>query len=551
MRNATTQAVVAVCGILFAGGAMLLCAAPVGAQPIVQAVSGIGTTLSDVYGNGTNVGVSTSVSSVSYMPPRRVHAGQLQYHEVTGSIQGTGWGGEWQGLDGPNPIVDITSHYSYDIPFVLRWHPAWDGTLVYYTHGRTELALLTLAESLLGPANEGRELEHEGRFVSDVALTGSRRHAFFGVNVGGLRRDGGYSMHALEGAHAGEPVAGTVDAVTARDLARVAKRLLEQLAGRPVATTIGTGHSAGALIMQFLSGGQSMIIDDERFGQRLLTGGDYNTPYDPSSGRIFDAFVPFAPSDVSVNRDFPLAAPLLMIGGQAEFAGANMVLYARRLKRNGVDLDAGIRIYQVRNLPHNWAEIGASTPNLNQMRSEVLGVTPHADGDRMAPVVAAVLDRAREWTRGTPPPASRIEGIGIDQDGNGVADAIAFPDAGGGTSQLLPAVDDAAVDSYVGFQFDTAWDPVFVARYVEVLGALAHEPQALSLPGVTCRLGGFVIGEASSDSQLVPFADMDAHWKSYGQYRRCVAGAVKELAKTGLYDPAFAPDPAEAKPLIQ
>jgi hypothetical protein len=535
---------------ILAALAVWAAAAPAGAQTIVQPVTGIGTALNDVYGNGSGVAVASSVTSITYTTPSRMRQGHLNYFEVTGSMQGVGWGGQWQQAGGPFPIVEATSHYAYDIPFVLRWHPAFDGTLVYYSHGRASLSLLRIADDVLGPANEGRSSEREGDFVSMAMLTGDRRHAFFAPNLSGLGRDGTFSMRALDGPFAGEPLAGTTDAVTSRDLARAAKLLLAQLTARPVTTTIGTGHSAGALIMQFLNGGQSMLLDDDRFGMRLLTGGDYNTPYDPASGRIFDAFVPFAPSEVTVNASFPLAAPILMIGGQAEFAGVSSVLYARRVGRAGGDL-SGVRIYQVRNLPHNWAEIVESTPNLNALIADLVGTSPRSDGDRMTPVVAAVIDRAIAWAaRGVPAPASRIEGTGIDLDGNGTPDGIAFPYANGGFTTALPAVDDSSLDVYNGFTAETAFDPV-TARYLEVLGAMAHEPAAMSLPGVACRLGGFVVSETFSDSRLIPFADMSTRWRNYGDYQACMAQQARSLAATGLYDPAFAPDAASSRSLLE
>ena len=524
--------------------------APSFAEQTTVPVSGIGTTLQDVFGDGSAVTVATAVTSISYSAPVRVQRDGLEFVEVTGSMRGTGWGGQWQEFGGPTPIFDATSHYGYDVPFVLRWHPGFDGTLVYYSHGRASLSLLMLAESIIGPANEGRRNEREGDFVSDAMVAGHRRHAYFAPNLSGLKGDGTFSMIATDGPFAGQPVAGTVDAVTARDLARAARWLLEKLTTRPVTTTVGTGHSAGALIMQFLNGGQSMILDEVAFGTRLLTGGVYNTPYDPASGRIFDAFVPLAPSEVTVNRAQPAAVPMLMIAGQAEFAGVNSLLYARRVARAGGDLSR-VRVYQVRNLPHNFAEIVESTPNLNQMFRDVFGAGPNADGDRMKPVIAAVLDRAVDWaTRGTPAPASRIEGSGLDLNGDSVPDALAFPYANGGFTTALPAVDDSSLDTYDGFTFDTAFD-IVTPRYLEPLAAMTFEPLALSLPAETCRLGGFVISESFSDSTFVPFADMSSRWKSFGEYQMCLAGQLGALSGTGLYDRAYGPDASRARALIK
>ena len=532
--------------------AVLLCAwgAHARAQEAVLPVSGIGTSIPDVYGDASGVSVATTVTSIAYTLPVRVRRDHVELLEVTGSIKGVGWGGEWQMPGGPNPIVDVTSHYSYDIPFVLRWHPAFDGTLIYYSHGRASLSLLLLAESVIGEANEGRRNEREGDFIASAMLEGSRRHAFFAANLSGLKKDGSFSMRALDGPFAGEPLAGTVDAVTARDLARAGKHLMEVLTGKPVKTTVGMGHSAGALIAQFLDSGQSMILDEDRFGTRLLTGGDFNTPYEPASGRIFDAFVALAPSEVTVNRAQPLAAPMLMIAGQAEFAGVNSLLYARRVARAGGDLGL-LRVYQVRNLPHNFAEIVESTPNLNQMFADLFGAAPQADGDRMKPVIAAVLDRAVDWAaRGTPAPASRIEGKGVDLDGDGLTDALAFPYANGGFTTAVPAVDDSTLDRYDGFTADTAFD-IVTSRYLEPLAGMVYDPAALSLPFETCRLGGFVISEAFSDSTFVPFTNMAERWKSFGDYRACLASQLTALSQTGLYDVAYAPDAARAKALIK
>ena len=532
--------VVPVIGLICALSADVL-AVPAATVPIVDSdvAAGVGTSLSNVFGDATNVPVRTSVTSVSYEPPRLVQDRGVQYFELTGTVQGIGWGGEYQQLDGPYPILDAGVHYAYDIPFVLRWHREWDGTLVYYSHGRTELALLSLIDRVIGANNEGRRNEEEGRFISDAMISGDRRHAFFAPNVSGLGRIGQLTMIGIDAPFSSQPLAGTVDAVTARDLAAVAKRLLAKFAGKSPARTIGAGHSAGALIMQFLSGGVSLFMD-EQFPKRMFTGGAYNTPYVPGSGQLFDAVVPIAPADLRVNPAFPSTAPMLMIAGQAEFAGLSAVLHAFRMKQNGVVLNNRLRIYQVRNLPHNFAEIVEATPNMNAFAAQVFGSAPRADGDRLAPVVAAVLDAALAWVaRGALPPASRIEGRGIDTGGDPAPDAIGIPMADGTLTTMVPSVDDASLDS-IGFLFDTASDPVVVSRYVDVLGALAHEASALALPSLRCRRGGYVISEQFSDSTLVPFADMSAHWKNDGLFAACVAKAEAELAKTGLYDAKIA-----------
>src|SRR3954469_8896649 len=63
--------------------------------------AGIGTSVPDVFGDGSNVPVQTSIASVTYENPVVVKGNGLAYLEVVGSIQGTGWGGEFQDLSGP------------------------------------------------------------------------------------------------------------------------------------------------------------------------------------------------------------------------------------------------------------------------------------------------------------------------------------------------------------------------------------------------------------------------------------------------------------------
>src|SRR6185436_18968187 len=193
--------------------------------------------------------------------------------------------------------------------------------------------------------NEGRHMEEEGRFVSEAVLMPERGYAFFAANLNGLKRDGVFSITALEGQFAGQPLMATVDVPIARDIAQVAERLLARLAGRTVQFTIGTGHSAGALVMQFINGGASTNLDD---GRKAFTGGNFIQSYNPTSGVIFDGVIPIAGDSFSVNQQFPMAAPMMMIGGQADYSGVTMVHHASRLRRAGVDISSKLWIYQIR-----------------------------------------------------------------------------------------------------------------------------------------------------------------------------------------------------------
>ncbi len=497
--------------------------------------TGIGTSVADAFGDGSNVAISTSVTSVAYEDPRRVSRDGITYFEVIGSIRGIGWGGIHQeiGQLPPAPPVNAFSHYDYAIPFVLRWPADFDGTLVYYGHGFATLDDTLFFDSVLGPDNGGRRYESEATYVSDVALAAGRRHGFFAPNLGGIGRDGEFTALAVEGPFSGEPLVTSIDVPVVRDMVLAAERLLERMAGRAVDRILGTGHSGGALVMQFIGGGVTTAL----FGPPLavFTGGNFTQAYDPASGTIFDGFVPLAGSDVRVNARYPATAPMILVGGTADYAAVDMVSYAGRLLNNGVPLDAMVRIYHLANMPHAFAEIVESAPNQVRFIEDLLGIHIGREGDRMAPVVAAALDGLLAWVmNGVAPPPSRIAGLPADTDGDGIPDAIRFPQQGGGTTSLFPYVEDPAIDVTFAQQFElSAAAGGLVDRYARVLAEHQHVQGSLVLPYQSCRLGGYELGATAT---LVPFQDLRERWPGFGDYNSCLKQAVAELGESGLYD---------------
>jgi hypothetical protein len=507
-------------------------------DPVIGA--GIGTAVNDVFGDGSNVPVQTSITSVTYENPVVVQRNSLHYIEVLGTIQGIGWGGEFQDLSGPllpppEPFPSL-SHYTYNIPFVLRWTANWDGTLVAYAHGYTQLNFSVLADSDLGNDNEARRLDiAEGQFVSDAVVGGNRHHAFFAINLSGLDRNGGFSATASEGPYAGSPVNPSVDVPVWRDSALVAERLLLRLSGRSVARSIGTGHSGGALVMQWIASNRGFSLNG---GFPIFDGGNFITAYNPGSGTIFEGVIPLAGGGFfPVHPQFPLTSRMILIGGNTEYAAVDEVNYAGRLQRAGVILNASLRIYQVRNLPHNFAEIVESTPNINRNIAEHEGIGPSPDAERMAPMVAAAIDNMDAWLgRGTPPPRSWINGVALDDNHNGVPDRIQFSRADGTLTSVVPFVEGPAIDAFLGDTFELSSGAGFsgtVARYSEVLAGLDHVSNSLSLPYLRCRLGGYYF---AADATLVPFADLSQRWENFGRYKSCMEQAMNDLAHEGLYD---------------
>ena len=334
--------------------------------------------------------------------------------------------------------------YDYTVPFTLRWPERFDGTLIYYQHGYPNLGFSLLVDGFIGPDNGARHSDELESFsVLSNVLAPTRGHALFAPNLGGLTRAGDLAAFAEDGPCEGDPLNLSVDAPITRDLAVLAKRLLSKLAGSPAKRTIGIGHSGGALVLQFVTGGvTTFLFDGPNAAQRAYTGDNHVSAYDPSSPIIFDGVIPLAGSAPQLAQPFTATAKVMLIGGNADYAGIEMVRYASRLLRAGVDVNAMVRVYQVTNLSHNFAEIALSTPMTNAVLKDVFGVDVFADGDRLAPVVAAAVDNMKAWiAKGTPPPPSRINGLAVDTDGDGEPDAIAFTQAGGLTTGMVPMAD--------------------------------------------------------------------------------------------------------------
>jgi hypothetical protein len=136
----------------------------------------------------------------------------------------------------------------------------------------------------------------------------------------------------------------------------------------------------------------------------------------------------------------------------------------------------------------------------------------------------------------TPPPPSRINGRGVDTNGDTAVDAIEFTQAGGATTRLTPFVQDPTIDTFLAEQFElsaAAGFPVTTQRYAEILGVLEHVSGSLVLPYVQCRVGGY---EFTDTAYLRPFADLQARWQHFGQYRTCVNNTMSTLEAKRLYD---------------
>jgi hypothetical protein len=480
--------------------------------------------------------IHTYVTKVTISPPSRVRRHGLRFEERRGEIEGIGWGG----TDIANNRM--TQHYTYRVSYVLRVPPRWDGTLVVFRHGAAPMTFWIERERLLGDRATGRFFhEVADRAVSDVALDPRRRWAFFSVNQTPLDKNGQFTAFLLDDdGTSGAPVQTMADVPIARDTTRVGERLLEWLRGRSPRVTLGVGHSAGAVVNLKLNTGR-----DPRF-PTLRTGDNHLNAYDPASGRIYDGFIWWSGNHVPLDPQAGLSAQTLMVVGEAETpALLAATQHVAEIAHANIDAQAWTRIYAVRNMPHIDADLvldvgkrglDFTTP---QNRHNFLG-----GGDRLKPLMAALLDALKRWIRhGAPPPASVFNGVPIDANGDGDLEALAFPQAGGETTSRYGFVDDPAADMLSGplTTMTSVQNTVALARWAAAQRALGVVPASVLLPEVACRRGTFaLVTSGPVGAAFTPYEEQEffARWGSSSAHQSCRIMTVDQLAERGLYDPA-------------
>jgi hypothetical protein len=181
------------------------------------------------------------------------------------------------------------------------------------------------------------------------------------------------------------------DVPTLRDHINVAKNLLELLTGRRPSST--------GLVVWSNSGRVALGMDLGRTNQEPpsvvapvnglwpRTGGDYNTPYDPSSGRLVDWFLlrsgveqetqPLPPDghpdygDVIPDPEYPIAAPLTFISAEVDIPYIELNGYyletvlAAALpgsKLANKDINNYLRLYSLPDTSHEPAEAWFAGP---------------------------------------------------------------------------------------------------------------------------------------------------------------------------------------------
>src|SRR5262249_34690950 len=123
-----------------------------------------------------------------------------------------------------------------------------------------------------------------------------------------------------------------------------------------------------------------------------------------------------------------------------------------------------------------------------------------SDGDRLGSFMGAAIRNLRAFLeQGATPPLSRM-------DGRTVGGALRFDQVGGSTTNVAPAPNDPAIDSFVAAPdlVPRTIGPPDTARWLAVTAALPHVADAITPPTVACRVGGYKL--LFLGSQLVPFS---------------------------------------------
>lgn len=508
-------------------------------------ITGIGTSVSDVFV------INTHVDSVTYSDPVDIVINGMAAVEIRGTVSGVGWGGA--GASGAAGIVTRAANapYNYKIPFVARWPKHGPSRrLVFYNHGGgANLISAVKRNKQAGAANPSRSAELNGDLT--VGVPALLDHAaYISINRRGLRGDGTFSATYLApmvapltaaevatieadvattagdptfkqpGIAAGAPVPAlpTNDAATCRDIVRALEQIVAGFVGQPFRTRIGVGTSSGAMVLGAFDFGRSIIGN-----KSARTGGNHFVPYDAGSRRIFDGFIlngfPYTPNVAHVDTALPLSAPAMFYQGQGDERYQQHVTLVHELLQRGVTLNGAVWIYEVRNLTHITRDNSAET-------------SKPSDGDRLGSFMGAAIRNLRAWLeQGVSPPLSRM-------DGRIIGGALRFDQVGGLTTNVAPAPNDPAIDSFVAAPELTprTIGPAETARWLAVTAVLPHVADAITPPTVACRVGGYKL--LFFGSQLVPFSPevLAAKYGCFECYRDCLYQTVCRLERQRLYD---------------
>lgn len=301
--------------------------------------------------------------------------------------------------------------------------------------------------------------------------------------------------------------------------------------------TLGTGHSAGTVVNLLLNAG----IDHRRPGSPVPVGDNHRTPYDPSSGRIFDGFLGiqggFAGAPLPANQLDGFSAPTILLSTEADRGMQGAVLAINQMVLNGtLDVGALTRLYTVRSVPHVDQDLVLGLRRgSTEFTDPVIPQHFMGGGERLKPVVAALLDSLARWvTAGVPPPPSLFNG-----EVETMPDRIEFHRTSP-PATTLPYVDDETLDTYIQPP-PVIPNAALIAAWTNVRAALGAPVGSIVLVENACRRGGFnFFGVGPVGTHFTPFdeAAFLGTWGSAAAHQTCRVQTVDALQASGFYDPS-------------
>jgi hypothetical protein len=226
----------------------------------------------------------------------------------------------------------------------------------------------------------------------------------------------------------------------------------------------------------------------------IPAGDNHKTPYDPSSGRIFDGFLStqggFAMGLAPSANLAALSAPTIFVAGEADRGMMGTISQINQMTlQSALDVPVLVRVYSVRNVPTVDADLilNLAQNGLVQAANEY----ERGGGERLRPLTGVLLDALGAWTRhGLPPPPSLFNG-----EVKTLPDRIDFyrtsPPA-----TTLPYVDDDLLDSYIQPPpvLTTGMTPTAIGlrtAWTNVRAALGAAIGSIVLSETACRRGSF------------------------------------------------------------
>ena len=404
------------------------------------------------------------------------------------------------------------------------------------------------------------------------------------------------------------------DVPTFRDHIAFAKNLVGLLLGaRPTQTGVLSWSRSGVLAMG-MNLGRTMqyppeAITPSRVDPSLYraltarTGGDFITPYDPSSGRVADWFVERSGIELAYffdengpefydplpDPEYPVAAPLIYIGGEVDIPEAQIVPYLLASlisealpgsKVKNKDVNSWLRIYSVHGATHypleSWfagpVDGGSSTwydpstgvnqdgrglefpawadrviePDPGFLEPELTGLFESALLREEGFSLQAILNADR-WARtGAPPPISVADGNLVSNPGPSTVNPV-YPLAEACTlDAIFGALDTSCLggltqDSYINDPTSVFQGDDFVVFLLQefATSGLQYSTAPLDLPGEAAPLGVRLFTRGSVLERLYTADELRARYHSHAGYVRAVTSAVATLVARGLYDPAL------------